>query len=512
MASIIPNSSAPPRIEVLGVTKTFGDFVALDDVSVALEPGGFHALLGENGAGKSTLVKCLMGYHHADRGRILVNGQERAIGSPREAYAAGIGMVYQHFTLVPSMTVAENLVLARPDLPTTIHWAEEIRKIQAFMANVPFTIDIHARVQSLAAGQKQKVEIIKQLYLGSRVLLLDEPTSVLTPEEADEVLGLLRQSADRGEISVLMITHKLREIFAYAKTATVLRRGRVTGGGLVAEMDAARLTEMMVGRSVLGQSVQRAETVPGNVRLEVVDLQATDEKGIPAVNGVTLSIRSGEIVGIAGVSGNGQRELVEVLAGQRRKQGGKVRIRGKEYRATRAELLREHVACVPEEPLRNACVGTMSVADNLAFRYFDSPDCTIAGIFIDRGRLEGRGEELVNRFNIKTSSLHAPVHSLSGGNVQRLALARELSDHADVLIISNPCFGLDVAATSDIHEKILLTRNQGAAVLLVSEDLDEILELADVVVVFSRGSIVLEAPVPQVDRHIVGRSMAGHVT
>ncbi len=512
MASILASSSPPPRIELLGVTKTFGDFVALDAVSVALEPGGFHALLGENGAGKSTLVKCLMGYHRADRGRILVNGQERVIGSPREAYAAGIGMVYQHFTLVPSMTVAENLVLARPDLPNTIHWNEEIQKIQAFMANVPFKIDVQARVQTLAAGQKQKVEIIKQLYLGSRVLLLDEPTSVLTPEEADEVLGLLRQSADRGEISVLMITHKLREIFAYAKTATVLRRGRVTGGGLVSEMDATRLTEMMVGRATLGQSVQRTETVPGNVRLEVVDLRATDEKGVPAVNGVTLSIRSGEIVGIAGVSGNGQRELVEVLAGQRRKEGGKVRIRGKEYRATRAELLREHVACVPEEPLRNACVGAMSVADNLAFRYFDSPDCTTGGIFIDRGRLEARAVELINRFNIKTTSPYAPVQSLSGGNVQRLALARELSDHADVLIVSNPCFGLDVAATSDIHEKILLTRNQGAAVLLVSEDLDEILELADVVVVFFGGNIVLEAPVPQVDRHAVGRSMAGHVT
>jgi len=512
MASIIPSSSAPPRIEVLGVTKTFGDFVALDDVSVTLEPGGFHALLGENGAGKSTLVKCLMGYHHADRGRILVNGQERTITSPREAYGAGIGMVYQHFTLVPSMTVAENLVLARPDLPTTIHWMEEIRKIQAFMANVPFKIDIHARVQNLAAGQKQKVEIIKQLYLGSRVLLLDEPTSVLTPEEANEVLGLLRQSADRGEISVLMITHKLREIFAYAKTATVLRRGRVTGGGSVAEMDAARLTEMMVGRAMPAQAVQRASAGPGTVRLEVVNLQATDEKGVPAVNGVSLSIRSGEIVGIAGVSGNGQRELVEVLAGQRRKEGGQVRIRGQEYRATRAELLREHVACVPEEPLRNACVGAMSVTDNLAFRYFDSAHCTKAGIFIDRGKLEERAAGLITRFNIKTPSPHAPVNALSGGNVQRLALARELSDHADVLIISNPCFGLDVAATSDIHEKILLTRNQGAAVLLVSEDLDEILELADVVVVFFGGSIVLEAPVPEVDRAIVGRSMAGHVT
>jgi simple sugar transport system ATP-binding protein len=276
-------------------------------------------------------------------------------------------------------------------------------------------------------------------------------------------------------------------------------------------MDAATLTEMMVGRSSLGHSIQRTENSPGNVRLEVVDLQATDEKGIPAVNGVSLQVRSGEIVGIAGVSGNGQRELVEVLAGQRRKEAGQVRIGGKEYRATRAVLLRAHVACVPEEPLRNACVAAMSVADNLAFRYFDSRDCTKAGIFIDRKQLEGRAQALINRFNIKTSSPHAPVESLSGGNVQRLALARELSDHADVLIISNPCFGLDVAATSDIHEEILLTRNQGAAVLLVSEDLDEILELADVIVVFFGGSIVLEAPVPQVDRHLVGRSMAGHV-
>lgn len=512
MTPIIPKSVGPPRIELLGVTKTFGDFVALDDVSLTLEPGSFHALLGENGAGKSTLVKCLMGYHHADHGRVLVGGREQAIASPREAYVAGIGMVYQHFTLVPSMTVAENLVLARPDLPTKIDWTEEVRKIEVFMRQVPFKIDIHARVRALAAGQKQKVEIIKQLFLGSRVLLLDEPTSVLTPEEADEVLGLLRQSADAGEISVLMITHKLREIFAYAKTATVLRRGRVTGGGSVSELSAAHLTELMVGRSTLSGAVQRAATAPGNVRLELVNLQATDERGVPVINGVSLAIRSGEIVGIAGVSGNGQRELVEVLAGQRRKGSGEIRIRGKAYHASRAELLREHVACVPEEPLRNACVGAMSVSDNLAFRYFDSPQCTKARIFIDRGKIEKRAVELIDRFNIKTSSPHAPVQSLSGGNVQRLALARELSDHADVLIISNPCFGLDVAATSDIHEKILLTRNQGAAVLLVSEDLDEILELADVVVVFFGGSIVLEAPAPHVDRHAVGRSMAGHLS
>jgi simple sugar transport system ATP-binding protein len=246
--------------------------------------------------------------------------------------------------------------------------------------------------------------------------------------------------------------------------------------------------------------------------LEVVNLRAIDEKGIPAVNGVSLSIRAGEIVGIAGVSGNGQRELVEVLAGQRRKESGEVRIGGREYRATRTELLQEHVACVPEEPLRNACVGAMSVSDNLAFRCFDNPEFTQAGIFVDRRKLESRAEELIERFNIKTSSPAAPVQSLSGGNIQRVALARELSDSAKVLIISNPCFGLDVAATSDIHEKILLTRNQGAAVLLVSEDLDEILELADIVVVFSGGNVVLNAPVLQVDRHAVGRSMAGHAS
>ncbi|MGE0237188.1 MAG: ABC transporter ATP-binding protein [Parvibaculaceae bacterium] len=494
------------------MTKTFGDFIALDDVSLTLEPGSFHALLGENGAGKSTLVKCLMGYYRADHGHILVNGHEHAIASPRDAHGAGIGMVYQHFTLVPSMTVAENLVLARPNLPTKIDWAEEVQKIEAFMGRVPFKVDVHARVQSLAAGQKQKVEIIKQLYLGSRVLLLDEPTSVLTPQEADEVLGLLRRSADAGEISVLMITHKLREIFSYAKTATVLRRGKVTGGGMVSDLSAAHLTELMVGRSTLAGSVQRAPAAPGHVRLELVNLQATDERGVAAINGVTLAIRSGEIVGIAGVSGNGQRELVEVLAGQRRKESGEIRIRGKAYHASRAELLREHVACVPEEPLRNACVGAMSVADNLAFRYFDNPNCQRAGVFTDRGKLTERAVELIGRFNIKTSSPQAPVQSLSGGNVQRLVLARELSDDVDVLIISNPCFGLDVAATSDIHEKILLTRNQGAAVLLVSEDLDEILELADVVVVLFGGNIVLEAPVMQVDRNVIGRSMAGHVT
>jgi simple sugar transport system ATP-binding protein len=496
----------------MGVSKSFGDFQALSDVSLTLEPGDFHALLGENGAGKSTLVKCLMGYHRADSGRLLIDGREVVVGSPREAHNFGIGMVYQHFTLVPSMTIAENLVLARSNVPAAIHWPEELEKISAFMSRMPFEVNIKAKAQALSAGQKQKVEILKQLYLGSRILLLDEPTSVLTPEEADEVLGLLRDATDRYELTVLMITHKLREIFAYAKSATVLRRGRLTGGGNVSELTAGRLTEMMVGRTLSAEPVQRTSVEPGDVRLELKDLRAMDEKGIPAVNGVTLSIRAGEILGIAGVSGNGQRELVEVLAGQRRKEGGEVRIGGHVYASTRRELLRKYVSCLPEEPLRNACVGGMSVTDNLAFRYFDSKGCTQAGIFIDRGKLDARAEELIARFNIKTSSPDAPVHSLSGGNVQRLALARELSDDPKVLIIANPCFGLDVAATSDIHEKIMMTRNQGAAVLLVSEDLDEVLELADTVIVLFGGNVVLNESAPKVDRNQVGRSMAGHVT
>jgi simple sugar transport system ATP-binding protein len=504
------SGTSPPRLRVAGMTKRFGSLVALDDVSLTLEPGSFHALLGENGAGKSTLVKCVMGYYAPDHGAVVLGDVARVIRTPRHAHALGIGMVYQHFTLIPSMTVAENLLLVRSDLPFVIDRRAEARRIHRVLADMPFKVDLDAPVSTLAAGEKQKVEILKQLYLDCRILILDEPTSVLTPGEADEILGLLQTWTRRGRLSVLMITHKLREVVAFADGATVLRRGRVVGHGEARDLTAQALAAMMIGEAEIPPPAERVAHPPGQVRLRLEGLCADDDKGHRAVANGSLTVHAGEIVGVAGVSGNGQAELVEVLAGQREAAAGTVSVHGQRYTATRAEMRRHKVCCLPEEPLQNACVQRMSVAENLAFRTFDQPPCAIGGWGVSGAAIKRAATELIRDYRIKTSSPDAPVSSLSGGNVQRLVLARELSSDVEVLIAANPCFGLDIAAIAEIRSQIMRARNRGAAILLVSEDLDELFELADRIVVMFNGQFVYETPVDEADLAAVGRRMAGH--
>jgi general nucleoside transport system ATP-binding protein len=496
-------------VETVGMSKRFGDLAALDDVSVKVRTGSVHALLGENGAGKSTLVKCIMGYYRQDEGSVMVGDREVEIASPRDAHALGLGMVYQHFTLVPHMTVLENMVMARPDVPMTIDWRTERRRLEAFLATMPFGVPLDAPVATLAAGEKQKAEVLKQLYLESRFLILDEPTSVLTPGEADEILGMIRDMAHEGRITVLIITHKFREVTAFADEVSVLRRGRVVGGGKVAGLTPDQMARMMVGDQDISGLGNRKRAPPGDVRLELRDLSADDDEGLPAVEDVTLAVRAGEIVGIAGVSGNGQSELVEVLAGQRDPKAGEVRVHGEPYHARRAEMLRHRVSILPEEPLRNGCIPRMSVADNMAFRRFDRPPYA-AGPWLCRGAFRRAAEELIARYRVKTSSPDAPIATLSGGNVQRTVLARELSGEVDVLIAANPVFGLDFAAVADIHAQIMAARNRGAAVLLVSEDLDELLELSDRLVVMFEGRLVHETTPGAADLAVIGRFMAGH--
>lgn len=507
---ILHKTDQPLGVEVLGLTKRFGDFVALDDVSMKVRAGSFHALLGENGAGKSTLVKCVMGYHPPSAGSVMVGNHEYAIDNPQEAHALGMGMVYQHFTLVPHMTVMENLMLVRPNLPSVVDWNAARAELDAFMQGMPFQVDLDSRAQDLSAGEKQKVEILKQLYLNARFLILDEPTSVLTPGEADEVLGLIRDMTRENGLTVLMITHKFREVMAFADEVSVLRRGNYVGGGMVSDLSLDDMAGMMVGSDIMAQPQARSDNTPGLVRLNVKDLVAHDDTGHLAVNGVNLAVREGEILGIAGVSGNGQRELVEVLSGQRTPVGGNIEIHGEAYGATRAEMRRNKVFCLPEEPLKNACVGKMSVAENLSFRTFDVPPFAKGGWWINASAIGVKARELIDRYKIKTSSPNAPISTLSGGNVQRAVLARELSGDVDVLVVANPVFGLDFAAVADIHAQIMSARNRGVAVLLVSEDLDEILELSDRVCVMFHGKIAYETPIENADLTVIGRHMAGH--
>jgi len=500
------------EVEVLGMTKRFGAFTALEDVSLRVEAGSFTALLGENGAGKSTLVKCLVGYHQPDTGQITVAGRERDIRSPHDAHALGIGMVYQHFTLVPSMTVAENLVMARDEVPAVVNWQAEWDRLSVFMATVPFRLDLDRPIARLAAGEKQKVEILKQLYLRRRFMILDEPTSVLTPAEADEVLGMLRAMTRAGDVTVLMITHKLHEVMAFADEVAVLRRGRLVGKGRTAELTPAVMAQLMVGTREIPQSHAKKTATPsdgGAPGLVVRDLRVEDDAGRVAVDGLSLAVRGGEIVGVAGVSGNGQRELVEALIGQRARAGGEILVSGEPFHATRGEIRRHRVFSLPEEPLRNACVPGLSVAENMTLRNFDRPPQS-SGPWLRRGALRAQAERWIDAFGVKTQGADAPMATLSGGNVQRAVLARELSEPVSVLIAANPVFGLDFAAVAEIHDRILAARNAGAAVLLVSEDLDELLELSDRIAVIFGGRIVHETATAKADIAVIGPCMAGH--
>ncbi|WFU62086.1 ABC transporter ATP-binding protein [Bradyrhizobium brasilense] len=504
-----PAPSGAFGVDAIAMTMRFGDFTALDNVELKVRPGSFHALLGENGAGKSTLVKCIMGYYHATEGDILVGGRQQAIANPKDAHALGLGMVYQHFTLVPAMTVAENLVLARDDVPAVVDWRKEKKELEAFLARMPFKVPLDAKVSDISAGERQKCEILKQLYLKRRFLILDEPTSVLTPGEADEVLDMLRAMVVAGELTILMITHKFREVMAFADEVTILRRGKLAGSGRVAELTPDEMARTMIGAEQLTvQPPRTSET--GAARLELDKLTALDDAGAIAVHGVSLTVKSGEIVGIAGVSGNGQRQLVEVLAGQREVESGVIRVQGETYAASRAEMRRHRMSLLPEEPLKNACVGGMSVADNIAFREFDRAPFARGGWWLNRAAFRNDAERKINRYKIKTRTPETPIAALSGGNVQRAVLARELSGDVEVLIAANPCFGLDFAAVAQIHAEIMAARNRGAAVLLVSEDLDELLELSDRLVVMFHGAFVHEARASEADLTEIGRHMAGH--
>jgi simple sugar transport system ATP-binding protein len=498
-------------LETVGMSKHFGALVALEDVSIKVAPGEVHALLGENGAGKSTLVKCIMGFYQPTRGSLILDGRETAIHAPGEARAAGIGMVYQHFTLVPCLTGAENMVLSRGDVPLVIDWKTERARLAAFMERMPFRVPLDRPVADLAAGEKQKLEILKQLYLDQRFLILDEPTSVLTPGEADEILGLMHQMAGRGDITVLMITHKVREVTAYCDRVTVLRRGRNVGGGTVGELSTDEMSRMMIGEATIRTSAARKPVDPAlRPRLELAALHVDTADGLPAVQAVDLKVRPGEILGIAGVSGNGQSELVEALAGQRPLRHGRILIDGRPFAATRADYDGFKVFGLPEEPLRNATVKRMSVAENIAFRSFDKPPMAGLGWWLRPARMHARAAELIGSYRVRTPSTDTPIENLSGGNVQRAVLARELSSDVRVLVVANPCFGLDFASVAEIRAQIVDQRNRGAAVLLVSEDLDEVLELSDRVAVMSGGRIAHILPIAEADRNTIGKYMAGH--
>lgn len=497
-------------LEALNICKAFGGVAALDDVSLKLKHHSFHALLGENGAGKSTLVKCIMGYYQPDSGQLLFNNKQEVMSSPQIAAAKGIGMVYQHFTLIPNMTIAENILLSRPDVPLVIPWKTAIEELTAKMQGMPFQFDLNRYVRDLSVGEKQKVEITKQLLLDSKILILDEPTSVLTPTEADEVLGRVYALTQAGKLSVLMISHKFREVMQYADTVTVLRKGKYVGTAATCDVTTENLSDMMLGGDKVKAPPPRETLAEQPVRLQVNNLSVKDDQLLDAIKNISFSIRGGEILGIAGVSGNGQKQLVEALAGQRPKSSGDIKVAGREYLPTQERALAEGFYCLPEEPLRNACVPNMSLEDNLSLRQFNQPAFSRWGWLLNRKAIRTHAVKKIAEYAVRTQGPGQMIKGLSGGNVQRVVLARELAANVNILVVANPCFGLDFKAVADIRGRILMARNQGAAVLLLSEDLDEVLALSDRLYVISGGQLLYETTPQQADLTTIGQYMAGH--
>jgi ABC-type uncharacterized transport system ATPase subunit len=507
------SAGKPATVEVKNISKHFGQVRALESVSLTLRPGTFHAVVGENGAGKSTLAKCTLGLHSLDSGEVLVD--EVRIVNPGEARRAGLGMVFQHFNLVPSMTVAENLLLARGDLPAILNWRQKRAQLSRFMDAAPFSIDLDSRVAHLAAGQKQKVEILKQLYLNTKVLILDEPTSVLTPDESDEVMTVLSALVKRGTLSVALISHRFREVMDFAGEVTVLRAGKLVACVHVKDTSPAQLAEMMMGEGAAPRQVGKIDYLPEmpepEPALEIDRLRVRADNGIVAVNQVSLHVARGEILGIAGVAGNGQRELVQAIAGQRSIESGAIRTFGAAFHPTRTGIRNAGLFTLPEEPLENATVPSMSVAENLALRSFDLPPLSVWRWLVNRSAIRDGALAIIRAFSIRPSSPDTLIRNLSGGNLRKAVLGRDLmNSDAKIMVVANPCVGLDFAATAFLHNRLVEMRNRGGALLLISEDLDELMQLADRILVMSGGVIAHETHNSQLDRAVIGSYFGGH--
>lgn len=495
-------------LEARHVTKTFPGVVANKDVNLVLRRGEVLALLGENGAGKTTLMNILYGLYHQDSGEILIGGQPVRVASPSDAIRRGIGMVHQHFMLVPVFTVTENIMLGTEITRRgrlDIEGAQ--RRIHDLATRYKLQIDPNAYVKDLTVGQQQRVEILKALYREARILILDEPTAVLTPQEADDLFVVLRQLVEHGT-SIIFISHKLREVLAIADRIVVLRRGIVVGETVPAQSTPQSLAEMMVGRSVSLQ-VEKEMHAAGAAVLSVRGLKVLDDRGQLSVADVSLEVRQGEVLGIAGVQGNGQTELVEALTGLRATSAGQVTIAGRELTgASPRRLFEAGVGHVPEDRQEHGLVLSYSVADNLVLnRYYQPPFAH--GIFIDSEAIDKNAVELIAQYDIRTPSAQTAITTLSGGNKQKTIIARELSRPLKLLIAAQPTRGVDVGSIEFIHSNIIAERDAGTAVLLVSAELDEILALSDRVAVMYKGQIVGIVDAHTADREQLGLMMAG---
>jgi general nucleoside transport system ATP-binding protein len=499
----------PPVLELRGITKRFPGVLANDHIDLTLNEGEILALLGENGAGKTTLMNVLYGLYTPDEGEILIRGEKLEIHDPNDAIEHGIGMVHQHFMLVPVFTVTENVMLGVESIKNGVFLdrksaAERIRDISERFG---LKVEPGAEVEDLPVGVQQRVEIIKILYRQAEILIFDEPTAVLTPQEVDELFKIFHSLIDQGK-SIIFITHKLNEVLAVANRILVLRHGKVAGTTTPDQATRESLASMMVGRDVILE-VDKPPMVPGEVVLDVKDLVVQDDRHLVAVDGVSFQVRSGEILGVAGVQGNGQTELVETITGLRPAETGLITISGKDTTyASPREICEAGIAHVPEDRQQDGLVLTFSVADNLVLNtYYKEPFAK--GLSLNQGKIEESARERVKDFDVRTPSIFVPAANLSGGNQQKVIVAREFSRPIHLLIASQPTRGLDVGSIEYIHSQIIKKRNDGCAVLLISPELDEILSLSDRIAVMFDGKFIAVLPAEQATRERLGLLMAG---
>ena len=498
-------------LELRAITKRFGDVLANDHIDIRVEPGTIHAIVGENGAGKSTAMRIAYGFYTADSGEILVDGAARQIQTPHDAIRLGIGMVHQHFMLVDTMTVAENIVLgAEPGSAAAIDLTKASEEIRALSNEFRLSVDPGALVHDLSVGQQQRVELLKALYRRARLLILDEPTAVLTPQEVEEFFAILRRMREQGK-TVIIITHKLSEVLAISDDVTVMRDGRVVGRVKTAETGAAELARMMVGRDVLLR-VEKPDPRPGETVLSVSDLTVTVGAGGRGLRGVSFQVRAGEIVGVAGVEGNGQTELVEALAGlvPQARVSGKVLFRERDVTRTNARARYEMgIAHVPEDRHRRGLLLDFDLSENSILGLHYRKPAVSAGPLLDLRGIRARAQQIIRDFDVRPANPDLPARALSGGNQQKLIIGREFGLNPKLLLVSQPTRGVDIGAIEFIHRKLVELRDEGCAILLVSAELEEVTSLADRLLVIYHGRIVGEVDPKQSTQEEIGLLMTG---
>ncbi|MCC6147063.1 MAG: ABC transporter ATP-binding protein [Anaerolineaceae bacterium] len=497
-----------PILRLENVRKTFPGVIANDQVYLDIRVGEIHALLGENGAGKSTLMNCLYGVYRPDGGKIFWKGKEVDIYQARDAIALGIGMVHQHFKLVPPLTVTENVVLGLPSKREPFLDVKTLDKeIGEIAKRYGFDIDPTAQIWQLPVGVQQRVEILKALYRKAELLILDEPTAVLTPQEVEELFSVLKNLTKMG-LSIIFITHKLEEVMAVCDRVTVLRLGKVIDTVNTSDTSTRELAKMMVGREVF-MTVNKPELVPGEVVLKLNAVSALDNRGLKAVNDISLEVRRNEILGIAGVDGNGQTELAEVVTGLRPATGGKVEILGKEAtNRSPLEIMEMGVAYIPPDRQHTGLLMDFSITENLIGKSYYEEPISKKGVF-QKDAVNTFTEKAIKDYDVRTPGPELKAKSLSGGNQQKVVLARELSSNPDLLVAAQPVRGLDVGATEYVHDRMVEARSKGAAILLISTELEEILSLSDRIAVMFEGKIMGILPGKNADIHEIGAMMAG---